>query len=50
MTITHDALYLTVQGPPTWDLTVRDSPIPCPASLFDMGPHCTGTPTSSGDN
>ena len=52
MTITHDALDLTVQGtlplPQTLDLTVQrqsPSPNPLPAlALFrDMRPYCTGT-------
>ena len=53
VTITHDALELTVQGPSsspgpltawTWDLTVQGSH-PAPSlSPLGMRPHCTGTP------
>ena len=38
VTITHDALDLTVQGPVG----------PGPSPPLDVGPHCTGTPSSHG--
>ena len=57
VTITHDALDFTIQGPPpkhgtslyrdpqTWDLTVQGPPsaMAQPHSTLDMGPHCMGT-------
>ena len=37
VTITHDALDLTVKDPQTWHLTVQ-------GPSLDKGPQCTGTP------
>ena len=53
VTITHDALELTVQGPasapallPPWtsDLTVQGSSLASPLPPLGMRPHCIGTP------
>ena len=44
VTITHDALALTVQGPPSpQDMGPHCTRTPPPRGPFmDMGPHCTG--------
>ena len=39
MTITHDAMDLTIKHPPTWDLTAQG---PLGPPLY-MAHHCTGT-------